>query len=122
VGRKIDEIHNLNHGSPAAEDLTDHLKYFTSTCPRSSFTPESTPSNAGVSTGTRVGQRDQVALAEPAGIVAYLEVMGTGDDQMTAARRLRDRDSRVEPRQMVFSRRRADRNAGAGRPPCQRMR
>ena len=58
----------------------------------------------GVSTGTRVGQRDQVALAEPAGIVAYLEVMGTGDDQMAAARRLRDRDSRVEPRQMVFPR------------------
>ena len=76
----------------------------------------------GVSTGTRVGQRDQVALAVPGGIVAYLEVMGTGDDQMAAARRLRDRDSRVEPRQMVFPSCCADRNAGAGRPPCQRMR
>jgi len=44
-----------------------------------------------------VGQRDQVALAEPAGIVAYLEAIGTGDDQVAAARRLHDRDSRVEP-------------------------
>jgi hypothetical protein len=25
----VDEIHNLNHGTPAGEDLSDHLKYFT---------------------------------------------------------------------------------------------
>ena len=29
----IDEIHNLNHGTPAGEDLSDHLKYFTEHLP-----------------------------------------------------------------------------------------
>ena len=29
----VDEIHNLNHGTPAGEDLSDHLKYFTEHLP-----------------------------------------------------------------------------------------
>ena len=29
----VDEIHNLNHGTPAGEDLSDHQKYFTEHLP-----------------------------------------------------------------------------------------
>jgi hypothetical protein len=48
-GRKVDEIHNLNHGTPAGEDLSDHLKYFTEHLPANLFTPGSTSSAAGCS-------------------------------------------------------------------------
>ena len=49
----IDEIHNLNHGTPAGEDLSDHLKYFTEHLPATFIYAGIDVERCGVFTGTR---------------------------------------------------------------------
>ena len=48
-----DEIHNLNHGTPAGEDLSDHLKYFTEHLPATFIYAGIDVERCGVFTGTR---------------------------------------------------------------------
>jgi len=50
---KVDEIHNLNHGTPAGEDLSDHLKYFTEHLPATFIYAGIDVERCGVFTGTR---------------------------------------------------------------------
>jgi hypothetical protein len=49
----VDEIHNLNHGTPAGEDLSDHLKYFTEHLPATFIYAGIDVERCGVFTGTR---------------------------------------------------------------------
>jgi hypothetical protein len=49
----VDEIHNLNHGIPAGEDLSDHLKYFTEHLPATFIYAGIDVERCGVFTGTR---------------------------------------------------------------------
>ena len=49
----VDEIHNLNHGTPAGEDLSDHLKYFTEHLPATFIYAGIDIERCGVFTGTR---------------------------------------------------------------------
>jgi hypothetical protein len=49
----VDEIHNLNHGTPAGEDLSDHLKYFTEHLPATFIYAGIDVERCGVVTGTR---------------------------------------------------------------------
>src|SRR5262249_42801078 len=49
----VDEIHNLNHGTPAGEDLSDHLKYFTEHLPATFVYAGIDVERCGVFTGTR---------------------------------------------------------------------
>jgi hypothetical protein len=46
-------IHNLNHGTPAGEDLSDHLKYFTEHLPATFIYAGIDVERCGVFTGTR---------------------------------------------------------------------
>ena len=49
----VDEIHNLNHGTPAGEDLSDYLKYFTEHLPATFIYAGIDVERCGVFTGTR---------------------------------------------------------------------
>ncbi len=58
----VDEIHNLNHGTPAGEDLSDHLKYFTEHLPATFIFSELKPlilsaDSSRLGFGDRVGHR-----------------------------------------------------------------
>jgi hypothetical protein len=49
----VDEIHNLNHGTPAGEDRSDHLKYFTEHLPATFIYAGIDVERCGVFTCTR---------------------------------------------------------------------
>ena len=49
----VDKIHNLNHGTPAGEDRSDHLKYFTEHLPATFIYAGIDVERCGVFTGTR---------------------------------------------------------------------
>jgi hypothetical protein len=55
----VDEIHNLNLATSAGEDMSDHLKYFTSR--RHSPTPASTSNGPGCSPGCGAGRSPAAA-------------------------------------------------------------
>ncbi len=57
------EIHNLNHGTPAGEDLSDHLKYFTEHLPATFIYAGIDVERCGVFTGTRGRQLAGAATA-----------------------------------------------------------
>ena len=61
----VDEIHNLNHGTPAGEDLSDHLKYFTEHLPATFIYAGIDVERCGVFSGTRGRQ-----LAGRCGMIA----------------------------------------------------
>lgn len=61
----VDEIHNLSHGTPAGDDLSDHLKYFTEHLPATFIYAGIDLERCGVFTGTRGRQ-----LAGRCGLIA----------------------------------------------------
>jgi hypothetical protein len=70
----VDEIHNLNHGTPAGEDLPDHLKYFTEHLPATFIYAGIDVERCGVFTGTRgrqlAGRIAAVLAAVTTGLLA----------------------------------------------------
>lgn len=61
----VDEIHNLDHGTPAGEDLSDHLKYFSEHLPATFIYAGVDVERSGVFTGARGRQ-----LAGRCGLIA----------------------------------------------------
>ena len=98
----FDEIHNLNHGTAAGEDLSDHLKYFTEHLPATFIYAGIDVERCGVFTGTRGRQLAGRCELICTGAFPYREEWAQLIAALEATLRLHDHEPGTLPAQAKY--------------------